>query len=610
MTSPLPVTKKRRRRQRYHAPQGLNSLSLLLLCIFLFGCHCVDVTSQEADNVINSDNNNDKTKLSTEVTLDVASAEMARRLIKRMKEVKDSLEKKNDDDDDDSDDVGRKSWDTLIKVMDHLASSSSTSEQTDKEANNNNDTTTIQNIHHHHLTQNEARKRALYWLSHQDTYEQKEVGTGFLHRYALAVIYFSLEGDSWNRCSSASHSGTGSIKANDCPTDNERYLSSASHRMWDGVNGNRDDTITWLDLSNRNVYSEQFLPLELTLMSPTLELLWVSENPDLSGILPEYMGEFQKLESLNVHKTSVGGALPDSLYTLRKLSSLRLYKSKFSGSISSNIGNMGRLKWLWIHENEFTGVVPEEIGKLKKLEGMTLHGNKFVPIVKEEVQEVEKSVQELNHEELEKKVHELKKELAMRKVQEVEKRVQELTHEELEKKVQELKEELAMRKGEEVMAQKKEEETPKEDETRFRRKLTDVDEKKDTKLENMNVASDTTEVKDAKEDAKDDPLKTESHPKLDEKNDAEVTLEGKDKPTESTETKYWKSALKGNIIPKSLCSLMKQKKLKHLWTDCEEDALDQNGGSSDLVVKDSVHACSCCTRCFPKKDHTANAAVE
>ena len=61
--------------------------------------------------MINADNN-DKTKISTEVTLDVASAAMARRLIKRMKEVKDTIEKKNDDDDD-SDDVGRKSWGTL-----------------------------------------------------------------------------------------------------------------------------------------------------------------------------------------------------------------------------------------------------------------------------------------------------------------------------------------------------------------------------------------------------------------------------------------------------------------------------------------------------------------
>ena len=63
------------------------------------------------------------------------------------------------------------------------------------------------------------------------------------------------------------------------------------------MNGNRDDTVTWLDLSNRNVYSTQFLPLELTLLSPTLELLWISENPGLSGSLPEYIGDFQKLNT-------------------------------------------------------------------------------------------------------------------------------------------------------------------------------------------------------------------------------------------------------------------------------------------------------------------------
>ena len=559
--APLPVTKRRRRRQPHHAPSCLNSLSLLLLCIFfLRRCNCIDVTSQEIAVNENSDNNDTTKKITDEVTLDVASAAMARRLMKRMKEVKAEAEKKNDDDDEDDED-GLKSWDTLIQLLDHLASSSS-----EKEEDNNNNDITLENIHHHHLTQNEARKRALYWLSHQDTYDQKEVGTGFLHRYALAVIYFSLEGDSWNRCSSASHSGTGSIKANDCPTDNERYLSSASHRMWDGVNGNRDDTITWLDLSNRNVYSERFLPLELTLLSPTLELLWVSENPDLSGSLPGYMGEFQKLVSLNVHKTSVGGTLPDSLYTMRKLSSLRLYKSKFSGSISSDIGNMGRLKWLWIHENEFTGVVPEQIGNLNKLEGVTLHGNQFALIVKEKVEEEEGAVQD---------------------------------------KIKQLKEELARRLNEATM-----QEEDASNGGKLRRKLIDVDEKEDAKLDGLNHhkgkndVSDTNEVKVAKED----PSKTDSHPKSADKNDAEGTLEDKDEQQESTETEDWKSALKGNIIPDSLCSLMQQKKLKHLWTDCEEDSLNQNQGS-DLVVKDGVHACSCCTRCFPKK-HTIAAAVE
>lgn len=543
-------------------------------------------------------------KITNEVTLDVASAATARRLIKRMTEVKGDIEKNSghDDDDDDSDDVGMKSWDTLIQLLDHLASAS---EQANSNNNDNNDNdTSIQNIDHHHLTQNEARKRALYWLSHQDTYEQKEVGKGFLHRYALAVIYFSLEGDSWNRCSSSSHSGTGSIKANDCPTDNERYLSSASHRLWDGVNGNRDDTITWLDLSNRNVYSERFLPLELALLSPTLELLWVSENPDLSGTLPEYMGEFQRLASLNVHKTSVGGTLPDSLYTLRKLSSLRLYKSKFTGSISSNIGDMGRLKWLWIHENEFTGVVPEEIGRLKKLEGVTLHGNQFVPIVKEEAKQ---EGEERNTQAIQDKINELKAELARRKTQDkINELKEELARRKTQDHINELKEELARRRS---VAEVQEQESQQEDKT-LHRKLTDVDEKEDTKLEGLNHhkteigASDTNEGKDAKEDLS----KTDSQPQPDEKNDTEVTLGDKDKQNESAETEDWKSTLKNDIIPESLCSLMKQKKLKHLWTDCEEDAIDQNEGS-ELAIKDGNHACSCCTRCFPKKHYTANAAA-
>lgn len=554
------VTKRRRRRSHYPCPLLNSSLSFLLLIIFVFfGCHdCIAASSQETppdDN--NNDDNNDKNNVSklfetNQVTLDATSAAIAQRLIQRMKEVQDAdaasaAAKKNDEKNDDAakknDDVAvvvRQSWDTLIQVLDHLASSS-TSEQ-------NSNSTIIETIHHHHLTQNEARQRALYWLSHQDTYDQKEVGIGFLHRYALAVIYFSLEGDSWNRCSSSSHSGTGSITASSpCPSDNERYLSSTSHRMWDGINGNRDDTITWLDLSNRNVYSDHFLPLEFTLLSPTLELVWISENPDLRGTIPEYIGEFTNLESLNVHKTNVGGVLPNSLYTLPKLSSLRLYRANFTGSISSNIGNMRRLKWLWIHENGFTGVVPEEMGTLKKLEGVTLHGNQFVPIS-------------------------IGDKMLVEKVQE--------------KEVEE-----------EVVEEVEEEETSKENRN-LRRKLDDdVDVKKVIDITN------------------EDATVTDSQPQTDEKNDADVTLESEEKQEveSTTEIEDWTYTLKGNIIPESLCLLMKKKKLQHLWTDCEEDAFEQDvqDGRTDMVIKEGVHACSCCTRCFPKKDRKADiTAVE
>jgi hypothetical protein len=57
---------------------------------------------------------------------------------------------------------------------------------------------------------------------------------------------------------------------------------------------------------------------------------------------------------------------------------------------------------------------------------------------------------------------------------------------------------------------------------------------------------------------------------------------------------------------------MEKKNLKHLWTDCEEDALgfgQENGSSEELVIKDGVYACSCCTRCFPKKEQSASNKV-
>ena len=581
MSAPTLLSRRRRRHprlRRYHSLSTTVLFTILLICV----CHAAqdfksettknDEANMNTKNDNNNGNNNNDIMLNDNqqavISLDVASAAMARRLVKRIKEVKNNNGDGNNDE--------RKSWDTLIQILDHLASSSSSGLQTDN--NNNNANNDLMILPTHHLSQNEARQRALYWLSHQDTYDQKEApGLGFLHRYALAVIYFSLEGNSWNRCSSSSHSGTGSIQASHCPTDDERYLSSSSHRSWGGVNGNRDDTVTWLDLSNRNVYSTQFLPLELTLLSPTLELLWVSENPGLSGTLPEYIGDFQKLNSLNVHKTNVGGTLPESLYTMNKLSSLRLYKSNFNGSVSSNIGNMGRLKWLWIHENEFTGMVPEEIGKLKKLEGVTLHGNKFSTLPPSQpVVGVSREEEEMVKEEIQEKDEVV------------------VDHHKKKKERFQKEEELAERGEGLAAAQKEEEVEPKEEERRLRRKLSDgVDQNKD-QIKEEKVSSQNGSGADEKED--------------------DVNSE-KQKDSTITEEKReddWISTLKGNIIPAPLCSLMEKKNLKHLWTDCEEDALvfgQENGSSEELVIKDGVHACSCCTRCFPKKEQIASNKV-
>ena len=388
------------------------------------------------------------------------------------------------------------SWNILLEVLEHTFLGITDNSKYNYQSSNNEET---------------GRKQALHWLANIDTssntLSEKEYDAELLQRYALATIYFTTNGDEWTTCSQLQPQKD-IPQSSPCESNDNRYLSSSSHLKWNGING-KNGQITWLDLSNVNLQSSNFLPLELTLLQTNLEVLWISDNNQLSGSIPSYIGnEFTNLVSLSIYKTNMGGNIPDTIYNLSKLSSLRLYKSNFTGTISSDIEKLVELKWLWIHDNNFVGSVPNEIGKLVKLEGVTLHGNQFTPIVVASGSSTESAQIE-----------------------------------------------------EGVDSKEKREEEKSDDET--------GDEEK-TELEKVL----TGEVKEA-------------------------NVYGN---------------LKSNIIPEGLCHL-KKIHLKHLWTDCEDDALlstsSLEGGKegSTLVVQEGKQACSCCTRCFPQKKILA-AAIE
>ena len=235
-----------------------------------------------------------------------------------------------------------------------------------------------------------ARKKAVHWISSDeyalalvndasaDIQASEKKRMQLLQRYALATIYYStLQNGEWDRCDP--------LSSTPCDKDDHRYLSTANHLSWEGING-KSGLVTWLDLnskhlSNCNLAESQqhdMLPLELTLLSSSLELMWLHSNP-LCGTIPSYIGEFTNLQSLSLYSTKMSGTVPNSLYRLDKLASIRLYKSNFGGSISQDIGSMKNLKWLWLHENEFTGSVPN-LRSLTALEGITLHGNNFTDV--------------------------------------------------------------------------------------------------------------------------------------------------------------------------------------------------------------------------------------
>ena len=316
--------------------------------------------------------------------LDAKSIDMARRVIQKLKDYS------NNNDVEQQPSLLPSSWQMLLHTLEKSflgIVNGAVVEEDDNGNSKNNYSSTSQEA--------SARLQALQWLTldygksvsssssyssanhqhHKDDHHNQYYESGLLDRYALATIYYATNGKDWTYDDAQSPSSSASSSSSD---DQQLFLSSASHLQWSGVNGNnRDGHVTMLDLSHRNLVSNSFLPLEIVLLSPTLELLWLSDNMGLSGSLPDYLGDFASLSSLSIYQTSMSGTLPETLYNLPKLSSLRLYKSNFSGGISSSIGKLVGLRWLWLHDNRFSGVLPQELGLLSKLEGMTLHGNEF-----------------------------------------------------------------------------------------------------------------------------------------------------------------------------------------------------------------------------------------
>lgn len=326
--------------------------------------------------------------------LDIKDMDMARRIIQKIKDYS-NVDTDADLQHQNPSLPSPSSWKTLLRILEKSFLGIEEEEENDSHPS------------HYSSTYQEANARiqALRWITldyeksfasssstthdhnHKDQtiISHHEYENGLLDRYALATIYFATNGKKWTYYddeNKSSHPPSPHFSSEDQQQKQQQFLSSTSHLQWSGVNGNnRDGHVTMLDLSHRNLVSPSFLPLELVLLSPTLELLWLSDNMGLSGTIPNYIGDLTSLSSLSMYRTSMEGSIPKSLYNLPKLSSLRLYKSNFSGSISSNIGKLIGLRWLWLHENRFSGVLPQELGSLSKLEGMTLHGNQFGVII-------------------------------------------------------------------------------------------------------------------------------------------------------------------------------------------------------------------------------------
>ena len=98
-----------------------------------------------------------------------------------------------------------------------------------------------------------------------------------------------------------------------------------------------------------------------------------------SATLP--LGRWQGVQSsvgcvsrLNLNYNQLTGSIPDSLGNLANLEILSFSLNQLTGSIPDSLGNLANLDWLNLHGNQLTGSIPVSLGNLANLSHLNLHG--------------------------------------------------------------------------------------------------------------------------------------------------------------------------------------------------------------------------------------------
>jgi Leucine-rich repeat (LRR) protein len=179
-----------------------------------------------------------------------------------------------------------------------------------------------------------------------------------IRRYALATIYFALDGSNW--------------------TMNDGWLSEADECEWytTAIASCLNRAFVSLELDNNKV--QGILPYETNLLT-TLTALSLTNPADgvvISGGFP-IVTNLSSLFRIDLSGNSITGTLPESLFTVATgLLDLRLQDNEMSGPIPVNISSLASLTTLNLAGNRFSSL-PSGIFSLSNLRALNLARNGF-----------------------------------------------------------------------------------------------------------------------------------------------------------------------------------------------------------------------------------------
>lgn len=214
----------------------------------------------------------------------------------------------------------------------------------------------------------------------------------FLQRYILAVLYYSMGGESWTNnleFLTPSHE-CGWFRA-ERGSDNHEYAI--------GVTCNSKLLVQDIFIVNQNLVGSiptelQFLqhlellslrhnevsgtiPTELSHLSSTLAYLDLSKN-FLTGTVTPSLGSLKHLRALGLASNEFMGSLPADLRHLTQLSTLDLEDNSLNGTVHMILGSMTELQYLYLSSNEFGDVLGDSfLPNLQLLKELSMNSNQF-----------------------------------------------------------------------------------------------------------------------------------------------------------------------------------------------------------------------------------------
>ncbi|MBN1781116.1 hypothetical protein JW948_08340 [bacterium] len=168
---------------------------------------------------------------------------------------------------------------------------------------------------------------------------------------ALVALYNSTDGPNW--------------------TDNTNWLTGPLS-SWKGVTVD-NYRVTQLALSQNNLSGG--IPEDVGQLT-ALQVLDFRQN-SLTGAIPSSVVNLTELVSLNLGENQLTGHIPENLSALIHLERLLLYKNQLEGDIPASLWTLTQLTEIWLGDNNLTGSIPPAIGSFAGLKWLHMQNNQL-----------------------------------------------------------------------------------------------------------------------------------------------------------------------------------------------------------------------------------------